>query len=41
VQVPSKLTRQERELLERFAEIHKASPREQLEDHVRESAKAS
>jgi len=34
VEVPKKLTKQERELLERFAEIHKGSPRAHLETHV-------
>jgi molecular chaperone DnaJ len=35
VQVPQKLTRQEKDLLEKFAEAHTASPRSDLEDHVR------
>jgi molecular chaperone DnaJ len=35
VEVPKKLTKQERELLERFAEIHKQSPRAHLEAHMK------
>lgn len=35
VQVPAKLTRQEKDLLERFAEVHTESPRGDLEDHLK------
>ena len=35
VQVPEKLTRQEKDLLEKFAAVHKESPRGHLEDHVK------
>ena len=38
VQVPQKLTRHEKELLEKFAESHKASPREEIEDQLRSSS---
>ena len=38
VQVPQKLTRQEKELLEKFAETHKASPRAELEDRLKSSS---
>ncbi len=34
VQVPSRLSRQEKELLERFAEVHDESPRRHLEEHI-------
>jgi molecular chaperone DnaJ len=34
VEVPQKLSKQERELLERFAAVHKASPRAQLEGYL-------
>ena len=34
VEVPQKLSRQEKDLLERFAEAHKDSPRRHLEDYV-------
>lgn len=42
VQVPSKLSKQESELLERFAEVHRESPRAALEDLIStQSAEAS
>ncbi|MGH2757784.1 MAG: DnaJ C-terminal domain-containing protein [Actinomycetota bacterium] len=41
VEVPKKLTKQERELLERFAEIHKGSPRSHLDEHVKNVKKTS
>jgi molecular chaperone DnaJ len=42
VEVPQKLSKQERDLLERFAETHKASPRRHLESYVdAQRAKAS
>jgi molecular chaperone DnaJ len=42
VEVPQKLSKQERELLERFAGLHKASPRAHLERYLdAERAKAS
>lgn len=34
VEIPKRLTKQERELLERFAEIHKSSPRAHLDSHA-------
>ncbi len=37
VQVPTRLGKKERELLERFHEVHRASPREHLERHLRAS----
>lgn len=37
VEIPKRLTKQERELLERFAEIHKSSPRARLDSHVKQS----
>ena len=37
VHVPQKLTRQEKELLEKFADVHKASPREALEQQLKSS----
>jgi molecular chaperone DnaJ len=40
VRVPQKLSRKEREILEQFAEMHKASPREDLDKHISKSAKA-
>jgi molecular chaperone DnaJ len=40
VRVPQKLSRKERELLEQFADIHKASPREELDKHIAKKAKA-
>ena len=41
VQVPTKLTKQEKESLERFAEVHKASPRPHLEDATTAATKVS
>lgn len=42
VEVPQKLSKQERELLEKFADVHKASPRAHLENYLdSERAKAS
>jgi molecular chaperone DnaJ len=42
VEVPQKLSKQERELLEKFADVHKASPRGHLENYLdSERAKAS
>lgn len=38
VQVPAKLTRQEKDLLEKFAEVHKESPRSELEDRLKDAA---
>lgn len=38
VQVPQKLTRQEKDLLEKFAAIHKASPREGLDDQLKSAS---
>ena len=38
VQVPQKLTRQEKDLLEKFAEVHKDSPRRHLEDQIKTAA---
>ncbi|HJR45681.1 MAG TPA: DnaJ C-terminal domain-containing protein [Actinomycetota bacterium] len=35
VQVPEKLTRREKQLLEEFAEVHDESPRRHLEDHIK------
>ena len=37
VKVPAKLTRQEKDLLEKFAEVHKGSPRAELEDQLKTS----
>ncbi|MEA2505994.1 MAG: molecular chaperone DnaJ [Actinomycetota bacterium] len=42
VEVPQKLSKQERDLLEKFADVHKASPRAHLEQYLgAERAKAS
>ena len=43
VQVPTKLNKQERESLERFAELHNASPRPQIDEEIaaRSEVKAS
>jgi molecular chaperone DnaJ len=43
VRVPQKLSRKERDLLEQFAQIHEASPREDLDKHISKTtgAKAS
>lgn len=41
VEVPQKLTKEEKELLERFAQIHKASPRDHLERGAVRDRKAS
>jgi molecular chaperone DnaJ len=42
VEVPQKLSKQERELLEKFADVHNASPRAHLENYLdSERAKAS
>ena len=43
VQVPTRLSKQERESLERFAEVHRASPRPQIDEEVasRSEVKAS
>ena len=38
VQVPEKLNRHEKDLLERFAELHKDSPRRHLEDQIKTAA---
>ena len=38
VQVPEKLTRQEKDLLEKFAGVHTESPRAHLEDHIKAAA---
>ena len=38
VQVPQKLTRQEKDLLEKFAEAHKASPRTEIEEQLKSSS---
>lgn len=38
VQVPERLSRQEKDLLERFAEVHKDSPRRHLDEHVKTAA---
>lgn len=38
VQVPEKLSRQEKDLLQKFAEVHKDSPRRQLEDQIKSTA---
>ncbi|HEY7874583.1 MAG TPA: hypothetical protein VIG64_05620, partial [Actinomycetota bacterium] len=34
VEVPQKLTKEEKELLERFAEVHKGNPRAHLDEVV-------
>lgn len=36
VQVPARLSRQEKDLLERFAEVHDESPRRHLEEHIQQ-----
>ena len=41
VEVPRKLNRKEKEALERFAEVHDASPRVHLERYMRTDAEAS
>lgn len=41
VEVPRKLGRREKEALERFAELHKASPREHLARYVKDATKAA
>lgn len=41
VQVPHKLTRAEKDALERFAEVHKASPRSSFEEFINRDAEAS
>lgn len=38
VEIPQKLNRHEKELLEKFAEAHKDSPRRHLEDYVQKNA---
>ena len=38
VQVPAKLSRQEKDLLEKFAEVHKESPRAAIEDRLKDAA---
>jgi molecular chaperone DnaJ len=38
VQVPNKLSKKERELLEQFGEVHKASPREHLKQYMESNA---
>src|SRR5688500_3393506 len=38
VQVPEKLNRHEKDLLEKFAELHKDSPRRHLEDQIKTAA---
>jgi molecular chaperone DnaJ len=38
VEVPQKLTKEEKELLERFAAVHKGSPRAHLDDAVKKQA---
>ena len=38
VQVPERLSRQEKDLLEQFAELHKDSPRRRLDEQVRDAA---
>jgi molecular chaperone DnaJ len=40
VQVPSKLSRTEKEILERFAEAHRTSPRAHLEDYMASATRA-
>jgi DnaJ-class molecular chaperone len=39
VEVPKKLSRKEKELLQQFAEIHDGSPRRHLENHLRTASK--
>ncbi|MDQ4095455.1 MAG: J domain-containing protein [Actinomycetota bacterium] len=41
VEVPRKLSRREKEALERFAELHKASPRKYLAEYVQDATKAA
>ncbi|MFN2593848.1 MAG: DnaJ C-terminal domain-containing protein [Actinomycetota bacterium] len=41
VEVPQKLTKEEKELLERFVQVHKANPREHLESAPASNRKAS
>jgi molecular chaperone DnaJ len=41
VQVPQKLTKKEKELLEQFAEVHKGSPREHLEAHMKRTGSSA
>ena len=41
VRIPEKLTKKEKELLERFAAEHEASPREHLETYMNRTTKAS
>jgi molecular chaperone DnaJ len=38
VEVPQRLTKEERQLLEQLAEVHKGNPREALDDHASKSA---
>jgi molecular chaperone DnaJ len=40
VEVPQKLSRNEKEALERFAEVHKASPRDHLESYMNRAAES-
>jgi molecular chaperone DnaJ len=39
VEIPKKLSRKEKEALEKFAEVHTASPREHLERYTRDAAR--
>jgi molecular chaperone DnaJ len=41
VQVPTKLTKQEKDLLEQFAQLHGASPRSEIDAEVAPSSTAS
>ncbi|HVF52098.1 MAG TPA: DnaJ C-terminal domain-containing protein [Actinomycetota bacterium] len=41
VEVPRKLSKKEKELLEEFAQMHKASPREHLDEEIAKARKAS
>jgi molecular chaperone DnaJ len=41
VQVPQKLSRKEKQLLEEFAQAHEENPRTHLEDYVKRNARAS
>lgn len=41
VEVPRKLSRREREVIEEFARMHASSPRAHLEDEIKKQAKAS
>ncbi len=41
VEVPSKLSRKEKDLLEQFARVHRSSPRARLQEHIDAAARAA